>query len=245
MARLERNDLGVHGDAERDGNASEAHHVQGEAQAPHRRQGDEEHERKRQEYDDRAAPMQQEDEHHERNDRDLLAEHAAQGVQDAVGQVEAVVGRDEPHPRGQTTALVVHHLRHGLDHGRYIRVRARDDDAAEDGGHGRHHGHIHAAPGARTGVVRVIGHPLRHLIGFAHGRHVADTLGFAARRAHGKWRVEEAVARRASEERRAQSREHIVESDPARAKLLGANLHHQLARRVPYGGDLGDPRNRR
>ena len=88
---LQRDQLGVDGHAERDGDAAQAHDRRGDAEQPHRRERQQHDQRQRQHRHQRAAAVEQEHQHDQHDDRDLFGDRAQQRVLDAPRQLRAVV----------------------------------------------------------------------------------------------------------------------------------------------------------
>ena len=193
------------------------------------------------ERDQRAAPVQQEQQDHQHDDADLLAERAQQRVAHARRQIRAVVGRDdvdvggdagvEPLGIGRSVRQLARLARDRaldlVDERRDVGVAPGDDDPA------------HRAHAAQVGEARL------HVLVLAHERDVASADGGLRRRraADDRQRLEIAIERHvrrhavpgAREDAARNAATHVGEGQAALAQLarLDVDAHLAADRRRP------------
>ena len=86
--------------------------------------------RDREDRHDRRGDVPEEEQDHQAHDQHLQHELVLQGVDRALDQLRAVVGRDDAHALGQRRLDLPEPLAHALDHGARVLAVAHDHDAA-------------------------------------------------------------------------------------------------------------------
>ena len=98
MAGLERYDIGVDGEAERDSDASQAHDGGVDSEEPHRSEGQQQDEWQRGEGHERTAPVEQEEQDHQHHHRDFFGQSSGECPLHSSVELLAIVDADELDP---------------------------------------------------------------------------------------------------------------------------------------------------
>ena len=232
--------------ADRDRDAPERHDVGVDALVAHHDEGGQDAQRQRDDGDEGRTQVEQEDEAHDCDDKELLEKLVAEVLDGALDQARAIVDRHDLHAPRQAALQV---LQLGLDRSdRLERVlaRAHDDDAA--GGlalavefadaaphlgadlHARHVTEAHRDPGVgrqQRHLAEIIqrlqiARRPHHVLGFAEFEHRAAAFLVGASDRVDHTRVRNAVG----------------------GELVGVEQHLVLAHHAADRGHLGDVRNR-
>ena len=128
---LDHDDRGVHHGSNRDGDATKRHDVRVEPHGAHRDEADEDRHWDRDDWNRRAGEVPEEDENHQRYDRDFLDQRFVQAVDGAPDQIRAVVGRDHLHARGQSRLDLAQFVFDAIDDRERVLALPHHDDSGD------------------------------------------------------------------------------------------------------------------
>ncbi|MNX81615.1 hypothetical protein D3C86_1133070 [compost metagenome] len=242
---LDHDDGGIHQDAHGDRHPAQAHDVAGDAELAHQDEAHQHRDGHREDDDESRADVEEEEQHHQADDDRLLDQRLFEGIDGALDEVRAVIGRMDAHARGQALLQLDQLRLDPVDDRLGVLAVAHHDDAADD---------LALAvlvedPAPRLGAQLDAPH-VRDRHGDAAGGGLDDDLlkiGSALDVAPAPYRVlgrvllDQAAAHLVVAH--PDGIRHFLQVDAVGEELGGIDLDLVLADEAPDGGHLGDPRH--